>query len=593
MAEKQPHSSVIHSFFAQSRGVRVALAATIGVVELAAFIGLVMLPALVIGLLRQSHVPFAERLMMVVLIVCAVYGAEAIDTYLKGRLEIQVFRFRFDHIPVFSEHIFGWRQSAIDSVAGKTAIDQGYEAIYNGQSIGIGAIVTQTLTYLIVQTIVLLFMLSALSLQSAAVLVVCNVLAYAVQMIANSWYGRHKPEQNALTSYQSYFERTLMKRTSGPDIRVFGMQPLLQFHLQGLADSLVGWQKRYASMQRWTEVLARGFNLLALCLCLLMSIANPNTSLTAIVFIVSAVQMLNTNIDGVRAAAVALGKNRVYAQALARFMDYQYEASAELTARVPFTGYQLEGVQYKVGNAELIHDLALQIQPGEHLAIVGENGAGKSTLIKLMTGLYQATAGRIMLNGLEVTHQSREQLNAAFAVEFQDDILLHFSIAENIACRVKADIDWQRVDHVLAALGMSKFVASLPRGVNTVIGNELDEEGVQLSGGQVQSLLFGRLLYRQADVNILDEPTAALDAGHEADFYALLDRQLAGKTIVLVTHRLGSFVQKAHIIVMRAGAIIASGTHAELLRSCDYYAQMWAAQKSLAQGGVSHEEATD
>ncbi|WP_155286136.1 ATP-binding cassette domain-containing protein [Lacticaseibacillus zhaodongensis] len=595
MKIEQSNRSIIHLFFSKSRAIRLALALAICVIELCSFVGLVLLPAAATGLLRARGVPVVNRLVLMIVLIIAVYGFQAADTYLKGRLEVQVFRFRFDYITVFSKHIFGWQQSAIDSVAGKTAIDQGYEAIYNGQSVGIGAIVTQFLLLirLAVQTIVLLLMLGTVSMSAAIVLIVCNVFEYGIQMIANRWYGQHKPEQNALTSYQSYFERTLMKRTSGPDIRVFNMQPLLHFHLQGLADSLVGWQKQYTTVQWWINVAAQGLNILALGLCLLLSIANANTSLTMVVFIVSAVQMLNTNIGGVRDAATALGKNQFYAQSLAKFLAYHYDPVTEVNEIVPFTGYALSGVRYAVGGTELIHDLSLSIHPGERVAIVGENGAGKSTLIKLMAGLYQPQSGTVLLNGTPVVEQSREQLNSTVAVQFQDDLLLHFSIAENIACKTRNEIDDQRVVAVIAALGLTDFVAALPHGIDTVIGNELADDGVELSGGQAQSLLFGRLIYRQAEVNILDEPTSALDAEREAQFYDLLEHQLAGKAVVIVTHRLGSFVQKAHIVVMRAGAIIAAGTHAELLKSCPYYAQMWQAQKQLTQGGVDHATGSD
>lgn len=166
-------------------------------------------------------------------------------------------------------------------------------------------------------------------------------------------------------------------------------------------------------------------------------------------------------------------------------------------------------------------------------------------------------------------------------IQFQDDVLLHFTIAENISCTDLKNTNYQKVNEVLRKVHLLEFINTLPNGIETYVGNELSSNGVLISGGQKQRLLFARVLYKQADLNILDEPTAALDPISEKHFYQLIRSELSTKTVIFVTHRLGSFVKKGKIVVMSQGEIIAIGTHDDLLLNCKLYRQMWQAQRSL------------
>lgn len=141
-------------------------------------------------------------------------------------------------------------------------------------------------------------------------------------------------------------------------------------------------------------------------------------------------------------------------------------------------------VDYQVNKTPILHDVNLSIAPGELVAIVGENGAGKSTLIKLLCGLYVPTGGSVVLDGQAIADWTPAAIQRRLAVEFQDDVILHFTIAENIACTIPEKIDLDRVKTVLDEVGLGAFVAGLPQGVQTFIGNELADDGIQLSGGQ-------------------------------------------------------------------------------------------------------------
>lgn len=196
------------------------------------------------------------------------------------------------------------------------------------------------------------------------------------------------------------------------------------------------------------------------------------------------------------------------------------------------------------------------------------------------------------MDGQAISDWTPAAIQRRLAVEFQDDVILHFTIAENIACTTPEKIDLDRVKAVLDEVGLGAFVAGLPQGVQTFIDNELADDGIQLSGGQKEKLLFARVLYRQADFNILDEPTAALDPLSEKQFYDLIDEKLVNKTTIIVAHRLGALaVRNVKIFVMKDGTVVAAGTHHWLLENSADYRALWEAQRSMYVGGGDHETA--
>ena len=149
----------------------------------------------------------------------------------------------------------------------------------------------------------------------------------------------------------------------------------------------------------------------------------------------------------------------------------------------------------------------MTIAPGEKLAIVGLNGAGKTTLVKLICGLLDPTSGCVLLNGIDIRRFNRQEYYTAFSTVFQDFSVLDISVAENVAQRIDG-IDRERVNDCLALAGLTEKISELPNGIDTKIGHKIWDDGVELSGGQIQRLMLARALYRDAPMLLLDEPTA-------------------------------------------------------------------------------------
>lgn len=236
--------------------------------------------------------------------------------------------------------------------------------------------------------------------------------------------------------------------------------------------------------------------------------------------------------------------------------------STEL-ARLPLCReIALEGVSFTYGRmeAEVLHSINLVVQRGESVGILGPTGSGKSTLVDLLTGLLQPTTGRIVVDGTDIEgHLRAWQRN--LGVVSQSVFLLDDTLRRNIAFGVPNDgIDGGSVDQALRMAQLDSFVAGLPQGLDTVVG----ERGVRLSGGQRQRVAIARCLYRDPEVLIFDEGTSALDNLTEADVVASLERLRGIKTLVTVAHRLTTLKNCDRLVVVRAGAIVDVGAYGEV-----------------------------
>lgn len=222
----------------------------------------------------------------------------------------------------------------------------------------------------------------------------------------------------------------------------------------------------------------------------------------------------------------------------------------------------------------ILKNINLKIHKGEKIALIGENGAGKTTLMKLMCGFYAPTEGHIYINGVDVSEVSRENIESQFAAVFQDTYILPLSVAENIAFS-DAQSNQERIHHCIDRAGLEDYFHDLDMPITKVF----DPNGVIPSGGQAQKLVLARaiykMLYKNAAALILDEPTAALDAIAERQFYEKYNSVAAGKTSIFISHRLASTRFCDRIILINSGRIVENGTHDQLIASAGQYKELF------------------
>ena len=249
---------------------------------------------------------------------------------------------------------------------------------------------------------------------------------------------------------------------------------------------------------------------------------------------------------------------------------------------------RLENVSFRYPGAseDTLHNLNLTIRNGEKLAVVGRNGAGKSTLVKLLSGFFDPTEGRVLLNGEDIRKYNRKEYYRLFSAVFQDFSILTGTVAENVAQSVE-EIDYSRVKEAVKDAGLQENIERLPEQYETKLGRSVHLDAYELSGGETQRLMLARALYRNAPVIVLDEPTAALDPIAESDLYERYHELTKGSTSIYVSHRLASTKFCDRIILIGAGGIAEMGTHEELMETGKEYAHLYEVQsRYYTEGGM-------
>ncbi len=240
-------------------------------------------------------------------------------------------------------------------------------------------------------------------------------------------------------------------------------------------------------------------------------------------------------------------------------------------------GFVFEDVGFCYPGAErwAVRHLSFTLGPGEVVALVGENGAGKTTLVKLLARLYDPVEGRVLLDGRDLREYDLDGLRAAIGVIFQDFVRYNLPAADNIAVgRIEARGDRGRIEAAASAALADGVVAKLPDGYDQMIGKRF-RNGVDLSGGEWQKMAIARAYMRDAQVLILDEPTAALDARAEYEVFQRFRELSAGRSAVLISHRFSSVRMADRILVLSDGRVEASGTHDDLLAAGGRYAELF------------------
>ena len=273
------------------------------------------------------------------------------------------------------------------------------------------------------------------------------------------------------------------------------------------------------------------------------------------------------------------------ADALKAYFDFtdapnqKYQGTLSVEKRAD-NEYEIEfhdvSFRYPGTETDVLRHVSLKFNIGQKMAVVGRNGSGKTTMIKLLCRLYDPTEGFITLNGIDIRKYDYEDYLGIFSVVFQDFKLFSFSLGQNVAASVSYDA--HRVQECLHKAGLEDRMDRMPKGLDTALYKDFDEDGVEISGGEAQKIALARALYKNAPFIILDEPTAALDPLSEFEIYSHFDQIVGDKTAVYISHRLSSCRFCSDILVFDEGRLIQRGSHDQLLAQGGFYAKLYNSQ---------------
>jgi len=243
-----------------------------------------------------------------------------------------------------------------------------------------------------------------------------------------------------------------------------------------------------------------------------------------------------------------------------------------------FQGHiQFENVSFSYDEREILKDLSFEVKPGQRVALVGSSGAGKSTISKLLYRFYDVTAGRILIDGMDIRDLNLSDLRSHIGVVPQDTVLFNANIFENI----RYGDPGANEEQVLQAVNMAhlqEFVSRLPKGLDTQVG----ERGLKLSGGEKQRVAIARTMLKQPEILVFDEATSSLDSRSEKAVMEAMNEVARGRSSISIAHRLSTVVNADRILVVDSGQIVEQGSHSELLAQKGRYFELWQMQQSEA-----------
>lgn len=419
------------------------------------------------------------------------------------------------------------------------------------------------------------------------------------QLIANARYVnlRFKMWTNRAPAQRMvhYLENLLTRRDPVKEVRLFGLEAPFLARFRRFNQELVAeHQTILFAQERWsllaTLLSVAGVGLLwgyAIRQALLAQITLGDLAL-----VFQAAEQARSRLSQLFSSMGIFYEHSLFVGNLYDFLELQPDAvagalaqkapdqKASAVAQPLQQGIEFRQVSFRYPGAErcVLQDVSFTIRPGTTVALVGENGAGKTTLIKLLTRFYDPTEGVILLDGRDLRDYDLTELRRAIGVIFQDFVRYHLTARENIGFgQLEHVADGERVARAADKGGAVPVIEKLPKSYETLLGRTF-EESVDLSGGEWQKLALGRAFMREAQVLILDEPTAALDALAEYEVYKRFAELTAEKTTIFISHRFSTVRMAQQILVLEHGRLIEEGTHAALMACNGQYAKMFTTQ---------------
>jgi ATP-binding cassette, subfamily B, bacterial len=388
------------------------------------------------------------------------------------------------------------------------------------------------------------------------------------------------------TRMQLYLETLLAREDHAKEVKLFGLGPLFLDRYRGIFRKLYK-EDRDLTVRRDSWGFSLGLvgtaTLYSAYAWIALSAIASRITLGQMTMYLALFRQGQSAVSAMLSAIGGMYEDNLYLSTLYEYMETPVKENTGTAVRgpVPDDGVRFEHVSFSYPGAEqpALSDIDLHIKPGESLALVGENGSGKTTLIKLLTRLYEPTAGRITLDGQDLREWDRATLHDRIGVIFQDFTRYQLMLGENIGAGDVRYFEDEARWREAGEKGMATpIVQHLPQGYRTPLGKWFND-GRELSGGQWQKIALSRAFMRsRADILVLDEPTAAMDAAAEATVYEHFRTLTQGRIAILISHRFSTVRMADQIVVLQDGRIVERGSHEQLMQLNGHYAHLFSLQ---------------
>lgn len=546
-------------------------------------LGGVILPASIVGVIENqvdisALVQFAVSFFLI-------YGfCSALQAYFKNRNEWQYIKFRAcRYIKKLLNKCVDMNYQTYESEETQKLLNNAMEACAGNQN-GVERVLHLSVQLCIDFLLVILYLAYLLRTKPwiALILFLTSVFQVLIYSLANHYEMQKSEEKAQCVLHMNYLDRQAYEMESGKDIRLFQLQDWLFTNYEKANEkynTIIRHERRYYFFNDISGTALKFLRSL-ICYMYLLHLLTQGLNLTKFVLYLGIITSCSGYFEKLTETVSEMIRHLNKTDFIRDYLGIEEEKEDvrkkhlyldKGPLRIEFKDVSFT---YTDSDRLVLEHVNFVIEKGEKVALVGVNGAGKSTIVKLLCGLYKVSDGTILINGIDMDEY--DDINQEISVVFQDSLILDDTIASNISCNTEYDLPL-----VKKAMKDSEFdliVEKLSEKENTYLGKEINEDGIQLSGGQEQKLALARALYKKGSFLILDEPTAALDAIAENRLYEKYSELTEGMTTLFISHRLASTRFCDKIMLLKDGRISEIGTHDELLQNNSDYAHMYNVQ---------------
>ncbi len=550
-------------------------------------LGAVIVPSVVIGLLEDKA--GIDVFIRNIIILFAIYGVvAAIQAFLTSRNRNQYIDIR---MMLFSHRLFskcmGMDYQLYENESVREDKEKALRSTYTNQQ-GIEGIMHHNVKLLtnLLGMIAYAAIIGVINPVILLLLVVISLVQILVYNRAKIYEHSKKDEMSKLNITQKYLQEQAFDLKAGKDIRLYQLNRLIDRVYDKTNRSLRNIKMKIQGAYYANDVVEVILKFVrdAVCYGYLIYLLMNGLKVSYFVLYIGIVGGLATWVMKITEDVSKISRDLLLISDFREFIDmkdeFRHKGGTEITEEDTAFDIVFDHVSFRYRGASdyVLKDVSFHMKKGDSFALVGINGAGKTTLVKLMCGFYQPTEGRIFINGVDMKALNIEDYFKKIAVVFQDSNTLSFTIGENISGEETKYINKEKLNKALELSGLKSKIDKLEKGTDTYLNKDMDDSGIQLSGGEVQKLMLAKALYKEARLLLLDEPTAALDAIAESELYEKYQGLLKGKTSLFISHRLASTRFCNHILFLENGRIAEEGNHDILMNQKGKYAEMFNVQ---------------